>query len=44
MKQPLVMVEFTKELDDMTDAEIDELAGVIAESMMEQLEALPPTD
>lgn len=44
MKRPLVMVEFTKELDNMTDDEIDELAGAIAEAMMEQLEALLPTD
>jgi len=41
MKRPLVTVEFDTELDEMTDEEIDVLAGEIAEAMAAQLEALP---
>ncbi len=36
-KQPLIMVEFTKSLDEMDDAEIDALAGEIADSMAANL-------
>ena len=44
MKRPLVMVEFTKPLDDLSDDEIDALAGEIVDAMRANLEELPTAD